>query len=155
MPLPTPGPGLTDYVLSGGQICLDAGDDIVACDGSEGAVVERINHNLGANEVAYALVFPELNALMSTLGASAAHTLHVDFRLGCDPAFFGPSGTPDSNAEICSGESFGFGKNINNGYEQIWIASTESDVPNIPEPLTIFMLGAGLAGLGFARKRMA
>lgn len=55
----------TDYVLSGGPICINT-DGImpipVPCDGSVLPVSQGpINHNLGADEVAYAVIFPELN----------------------------------------------------------------------------------------------
>ena len=122
----------TDYVLSGGN-------------------VSGIDHNLGANEAAYALMFPELNDLFATLFASDfnldLYTFHIDFRLGCDPDF-----SADPNAEICSGEALGYGKNLNNGYEQIFIGTQET-LGQVPEPGTLLLLGLGVAGLTYRQRK--
>lgn len=131
----------TDYVLSGGQICVNTSlgpiPVPVPC-GSPGASAP-INHNLGANQAVYAIIFPELDALLAALFASGADltgfTLHADIRLGCEP------GTP---AEVC--ESLLFGRNLNNGYEQIFIGTT-TRVTIVPEPDTIALLGLGLLGI--------
>jgi hypothetical protein len=134
----------TDYVLSGGEICLSAGALIVDCDGPD--VAERISHNLGANEAAYALVFPELNALMAGLGLAAGNTLHLDFKLGCDPL----AGAEDDG--ICTGLPDDYGRNLNNGYEQIFIASTKSEI-EVPEPGTLLLLAVGLLLVVAGRRR--
>jgi len=145
----------TDYVLSGGPICIntDMATPIpVPCDGSGVLPVSQgpINHNLGANEVAYAVLFPELNAqitsLFSTLTMAEldSYTMHVDLRLGCDPTLFmnNAGGMAGANDEICSGAMSGFGKNINNGFEQLFIATaTPNRPPNqVPTPSTLFIL---------------
>jgi len=138
----------TDYVLSGGPICINTDGLVpvpVPCDGSGILPVSEgpVNHNLGADEVAYAVLFPELNDelndLFSQLTAQQMedYTLNIDLRLGCDPTLFGN----DEDAELCSGALSGFGKNLNNGYEQLFIGTSTRPVQT-PEPksLMIFVL---------------
>ncbi|MDX2369085.1 MAG: PEP-CTERM sorting domain-containing protein [Colwellia sp.] len=135
----------TDYVLSGGAICIDTDTSPptpVSCT-SPLADEGPINHNLGADDAAYAVVAPELNSLLQGLFDSGLnmddYTMSIDLRLGCDPGF-GLAGD-----EICTGVSSGFGKNINNGFEQLFIASAtfEPEI-QIPEPSTLLLLGGGL-----------
>ncbi|MBA6391555.1 hypothetical protein H4J38_12335 [Colwellia sp. BRX10-3] len=136
----------TDYVLSGGPICIDTDTTPptpVSCN-SPLADDGPINHNLGANDAAYAIVAPELNFLLKGLFDSGSSlddfTMSIDLRLGCDPGF-GSAGD-----EICTGAVSGFGKNINNGYEQLFIASATFESPNtpIPEPGTLLLLSGSL-----------
>lgn len=149
----------TDYVLSGGPICIDY--DLnpglltpVSCD-SPAADYGPINHNLGANEAAYAVAAPELNAVLSGLfglddATLANYTMHIDLRLGCDPLF----GT--ATDEICTGVTSGYGKNINNGYEQLFIGTATFDQPpppRIPEPQMLMLFALGLLSLGVSRFR--
>ncbi|MDF2176748.1 hypothetical protein P2G88_00605 [Aliiglaciecola sp. CAU 1673] len=138
----------TDYVLSGGPICIDndalPGTPVpVSCtslDADEGP----INHNLGADTAAYAIIGPELNSLLDGLFTSvsdtdlADYTMHIDLRLGCDPGF-GAEGD-----EICSGLVSGFGKNLNNGYEQLFIATASLDTPRVPEPQALLLFALGI-----------
>lgn len=132
----------TDYVRSGGALCY-TGDTLatfaqVSCD-TPGAKV--LNSNLGANQAAYAIVFPELDAFLAGLTDLAGYSMNVNLRFGCDPA--------TANPEVdCIGRS------LNNGYEQVFL-STAARV-TIPLPSTALLLGIGLLGVaGLAGRRMA
>lgn len=140
----------TDYVLAGGPICLDTTSAAVPipvpCD-SPLKDFGPVNHNLGSNAAAYAVVAPELNALLKNLftlddALLANYTMHVDLRLGCDPQFGAV------NDEICTGATSGFGKNLNNGYEQLFIGTARfsDDRPpvDVPVPAVLFLFGTGL-----------
>lgn len=138
----------TDYVLSGGSICRLAGVP-VSCSAphDEGPV----DHNLGADHAAYAILFPELNLQLSQLFASLnaadldAYTLHVDVRLGCDP------GTVAGN---CTGTSSMFNRDLNNGYEQIFLGTASAlncaatdpscNPSTVPEPGSLALMGLGM-----------
>lgn len=149
----------TDYVLSGGPICIDYDlipgvPSPVSCSSAD-ADEGPINHNLGADEAAYAIVAPELNMLLAGLfgfddATLANYTMHIDLRLGCDPLF----GT--ATDEICTGAISGYGKNINNGYEQLFIGTATFDQPpppRIPEPQMLMLFALGLLSLGVSRFR--
>ena len=133
----------TDYVLSGGQICLNSANTAVPC--SSPTAVTAVNNNLGANQAAYALVFPELNAMLAGLKNAAGedrYTLHLDVQLGCDPIF--------TTTAAC------IGKSLNNGFEQIFIgalAAPGTPPPPIPEPASLALVGLALAGLALVSSR--
>lgn len=130
----------TDYVLSGGELCYNriggVFTGVVSC---SGAHTDSVNLNLGANQAAYALVFPELNAQLALLDGGAGYTLNVNLRFGCDPAVANPS-------VDCVGRS------LNNGYEQVFIG-TAATVINVPEPTAIALLGIGMIGLFAVARR--
>jgi PEP-CTERM motif-containing protein len=134
----------TDYVLSGGQLCATATNIPVSC--SSPSATQTFNENLGANEVAYAIIFPELNAQLANLFGSltdaqlADYTFHLDLRLGCDPTLF------TTDAACVS-------KSLNNGYEQLFLGRLESTVVGVPEPAAFLLFGSGLLGLAGWRKR--
>lgn len=125
----------TDYVLSGGPICLTAGDVPVSCS-SPLAVEGPINNNLGAEQAAYAIDVPELNAFLADwiAGGLGGYTdLHVDLRFGCDPAT-GVAGQGDC-----------IGRDANNGYEQLFVGTA---IPmQVPEPGVLWLLGASMLGM--------
>lgn len=141
--------GKTDYVLSGGEVWLDSMGNPVA-PGTSGA--KPVNHNLGANQAAYAAVLPELDALLASLYADASLdlgtlTLHIDLKLGCDQAWDTTATTPkdlgDSPACV--------GKRIDNGYEQLFIGTldtTPTPTPrDLPEPALLWLCGLGMLAL--------
>jgi len=135
----------TDYVLSGGKLCLNAGVP-VSCSAVHD---QEINNNLGRDQASYALIFPELNTQLANLFSSfsdaqlALYSMNLDIRLGCDPTLFGTD--PSSAACVA--------KSLNNGYEQIFFGPLETLVIPTPEPASMLLFGVGLAALLGWRKR--
>lgn len=159
--------GTTDWVLSGGSICVMTGPGIVApVPVSCGTALtpeqvtagfklsSAIDHNLGADHVAYTLLFPELNALMASLFANNAldlslYTLHADVRMGCMDA--------NTGGFMDCGVNGDYGDGLNNGYEQIFIGTAllntcpQSDPlcnPTVPEPKSLLLVAIALMLLG-------
>ncbi len=128
-------PALSDFVVSGGQVCFDGGRVLVAC--SSPSAVTTLNHNLGANQAAYAAYSPELDQALNSWwnggagGGSAYDVLSVDFRMGCNPAV-----TSCTNGEM-----------IDNGYEQLFLARGLGSPRPAPLPGTLALLGIGMLSL--------
>jgi hypothetical protein len=91
------------------------------------AGAKDIDQNLGANNASFALYSQKLQDALF-LAAFAGGTLSVDARMAA----------------------------LNNGFEQLFIISGNA-IPNIdiPEPLTVSLFGAGLAGAAALRRRKA
>jgi hypothetical protein len=86
-----------------------------------------ISQNLGANNAAFALFSQDLQDALDS-GAFDGGIMSVDARMAA----------------------------LNNGYEQLFILAGNA-IPNIdiPEPLTVSLFGAGLAGAAALRRRKA
>ena len=144
----------TDYVLSGGALCYSAALTVISCNVTAGdgsvspnplAVGGPINHNLGANQAVYALVFDELDRLLKLSDFGGYDYLSIDIRLGCDLP-----GTGNGNNAVPNPNCVG--RSLNNGYQQLFIA-TATTTTNVPEPGTLALIGAALGGIALARRR--
>lgn len=130
-------PALSDFVISGGQVCLNAGGNVVQC--NDPSVADVLNHNLGANQAAYAVVSEELDQELNSwwnggLGYGSDYdVISVDFRMGCNPQYL----TSCTNGQM-----------IDNGYEQLFIvAGLHQPQQDVPEPGALALLGIGLLSL--------
>lgn len=133
----------TDYVLSGGAICLTATTVPVSCS-SPFAATGPIDNNLGANQAAYALDAPALNAFLAAWTSASGYTdIHIELRFGCDPF---------TDGSAVAGEGSCIGRDQNNGYEQLFIG-TGTTVTQVPEPGILGLLALGLLGLGATTRR--
>jgi hypothetical protein len=113
-------------------VCLNAAGLPQPCDGTE---VSTVNENLGANQVANAIIFPEIQTILDSVNFGGYDVVQVDLRIGCNPATVGPTGcTPGAIA--------------NNGFEQIFIARRAA-----PEPATLALFALGLLGFGAGARR--
>lgn len=144
-------PAITDFVMSGGQVCINKTTKaIVDCATAPAGTFDTINHNLGENQAPYAVVVPEMDAFIRNLLDTNAnldnYVMHVDIRYGCVAPFtiIGNGG----NAECSPG---GTAISQDNNFEQIFIG-TRLATTEIPEPGSLLLLSIGLLGLGLSRK---
>lgn len=131
---PATGFGASDYVLSGGNVTTTLPDGSTT----------TLNHNLGANQAAYAGSLPVLDQWLTTLFALSdtaldQYTLHLDVRLGC---------TTPGGWSTCDNVK------IDNGFEQLFIGTATLDNgTTVPEPAGIALTGLALGALGFMSRR--
>jgi len=135
------------FVTARGQVCLNGPVGTgtpVPCDGSGGAVVAIVNDNLGANEVANAVIFPEIQTFLNTVGFGGYDVLQADIRMGC-------------NAITITGGVCPAGFELNNGYEQAFLVNAQASNPPpptaLPQPASAALIGLGLLAMGYMLQR--
>jgi hypothetical protein len=118
-----------ELLLARGQLCTDAVGNEVPCSGPH--TIGPINNNLGANEAAYAAFSNTLNSLLATCASAGVNTASC------------PWDTLSIRFDLTG---------LNNGFEQLFILTSEFVIPPppVPFPGTLLLLGAGLVGLGGA-----
>lgn len=124
--VPTPGgaydPSDPRWTYVHGDICVNGSTFLHygSCTSSD-VGAQTINQDLGANQAAFAAYNMKLDNLIQhpCLSSGACYdTLHINWRMA----------------------------SLDNGYEQLFVASTASQ--EVPEPATILLFGTGLLGLG-------
>lgn len=140
-------PTVADFLMSGGAVCLNAGV-IVDCSAAHD---QEVQHNLGGDRAAYAVVVPELDALIAGLLAGnedlSDYALHVEYRLGCGPEGSFPQ-VPQGGSTECDPNYA-----LNGGDEKVFLGTQLARINNVPEPGSAMLVGLGLIGAALIRRR--
>jgi PEP-CTERM motif len=150
-------PGLSDFLRSGNTVCVYTAGPKTGLPTSCSAVdfpIASYEHNLGGDRAAYAVVFPELDALLGQIALSgnlADYALHVDYRLGCGPEGAFPEVGTGGNRR-CDGVYA-----LNGGDEKVFIGAQSLRIQQVPEPASLLLVAVALvaAGLFVRRSRAA
>lgn len=128
-----------------GQVCLNGPVGTgtpVPCSGPH---VATVNENLGADHVANAVVFPEINSILMAANFDGYDVLHADIRMGCNALTITGGVCPDGSV-------------LNNGFEQIFLgrlATTPGPPEIVAEPSSVALLGLGMLIVAVYRVRRA
>jgi hypothetical protein len=148
LPLCSSGTGANHFIRARGHVCLDANDIPVLCGSPQDNVNNFINDNLGANQVANAVLFPEIDALLATANFSGYDVMSIDWRMGCNNFLPDSGGDGVANTVGCP-----TGSVLNNGYEQLFIIGIPNSVTKVSEPGALALVGLMLLGLGIVGRR--
>ena len=148
-------PFVSDFVMSGGNVCVNSSGLLVDC--SDPDVVTDAEHNLGGDRAAYAIVLPELDALIAGLVDANQdlndYALHVNFRLGCGPELTQAGGTFPTIPQGSSGNTLcDPNYALNGGAEKVFMGTQLRPGISVPEPATLAMFAIGLITLGYFRR---
>ncbi len=167
-------PVVSDFIDSGNDVCTTAGGALTPCTigGLPNPLVDKTYHeNLGGDRAAYAIVFPELDAMIRNLVNGGAdlndYAMHVDYRLGV-----GPEAKSDGSTNPYDPQYGGFPITVdfdkqgdvksitpyenyatNGGVEKVFIGTQLAPSNPVPEPGTMMLLGMGMLGLAVYGKR--